>query len=106
MKDFRRRYPNLAKELEGEGLRIDSVRSSPKEAERAVHDRYRGYDPTVIDFLRRCDTEEQGLEIIAYMQGRGEIGEDYARKLKFQLIKDGIRSFGRKKEYGYYLKRC
>jgi hypothetical protein len=105
MKDFKKEYPHLAKELEGEGLKIDSVRSSPKEAERAVHDEYKGYDPTVIDFLRRCDTEEEGLEIIDYMKKRGEIPEDYAEKLKFQLLKDGIRSFGKKKERGHYMRR-
>jgi hypothetical protein len=105
MEDFKKKYPNLARELEGEGLKIDSVRSDMEEAERAVHNKYRGYDPTVIDFLRRCDTEEEGLEIINYMKERGEIPEEYAERLKYQLLMDGIRSFGKKKEQGHYLRR-
>jgi hypothetical protein len=55
----------------------------------------------VIDFLRRCDTEEQGLEIIDYLKKRGEISEKYATELKMQLLRDGIRSFGPKKR-GYF----
>ncbi|MFH1774133.1 MAG: DUF2095 family protein [Methanobacteriota archaeon] len=98
MEEFRKKYPNLTKELENEGIQVDSVRSLPEEAEKAFHP----YEPTVIDFLRRCDTEEQGLEIINYLKKRNEISEEYANELKIQLLKKGIRSFGPKKEKGYY----
>jgi len=98
MEEFRKKYPNLTKELENEGIQVDSVRSLPEEAEKAFH----SYEPTVIDFLRRCDTEEQGLEIINYLKKRNEISEEYANELKVQLQKKGIRSFGPKKEKGCY----
>jgi hypothetical protein len=99
--DFKRMFPNLARELEREGFRIGGVRSDINEAEKAAHRNYEGYEPTVIDFLRRCDTEEQGLEIIDYLKKRGEISEKYATELKMQLLRDGIRSFGPKKR-GYF----
>jgi hypothetical protein len=103
--DFKKKYPNLAKELEREGFSIGGVRSDPREAEKAFHKKsFNGYDPTVVDFLRRCDTDEEGLEIIDYMRRRGEIDEIYATKLKMQLLRKGIRSFGPKKEKGYYNK--
>jgi hypothetical protein len=62
-----------------------------------------GYNPTVIDFLRRCDTAKQAEEIIDYLEKRGEIDNKYAQKLKAQLKKKGVRSFGAKREEGYYL---
>ncbi len=98
MEEFRKKYPNLTKELENDGIRIDSVRSLPEEAEKA----FSSYEPSVIDFLRRCDTEEQGLEILDYLKRRNEISEECASELKIQLLKKGIRSFGPKKEKGYY----
>jgi hypothetical protein len=60
--------------------------------------------PDVIDFLRRCDTKDQAEEIVAYMERRGEIEKQYADKLRKQLKKEGVRSFGSKKEHDYYLK--
>ncbi len=91
-------FPHLAKELEGEWMQIEAVRTDSLEAEKAYRDGLEGYDPTVIDFLRRCDTEEQGLEIIDYMKERKEISEKYATELKVQLLRNGIRSFGPKRE--------
>jgi hypothetical protein len=97
--DFKKKFPNLAKEIQDAGFPIKGIRSTVEEAEKAcVH------DPGVIDFLRRCNTEDEGLEIIEYLKARGEIGEAYANHLKVQLLRDGIKSFGPKKERGYYLK--
>ncbi len=100
--EFRRRYPNLAREIEENlmSLKIDGIRSSIEEAEKAANIEH--YEPTVIDFLRRCETEEEGLEVIEYLEKRGEISREYAAKLKIQLLTKGIRSFGPKKEPGYY----
>jgi len=67
-------------------------------------DKFRNYTPTVVDFLRRCDTYEQAEEIIAYMCKKGELTEDHACQLRIQLKKDGVRSFGPKKETDYYFK--
>ena len=99
---FRKRFPNLTKELEGgEKIPIGGVRSDIKEAEK----KFETHEPTVIDFLRRCDTEEQGIEIIDYLKTRGEIGKEYANSIKAQLLQKGIESFGPKKEPGHYLIR-
>jgi hypothetical protein len=67
-------------------------------------DKFRNYNPTVVDFLRRCDTCEQAEEIIAYMCKKGELTEENANQLRTQLKKDGVRSFGPKKETDYYFK--
>jgi len=103
---FKRMFPNLAKEMETEESKIDidSVRTDDQTGERAVSDRFAHYTPDVIDFIRRCDTEEQAEEIIRYLEKRGEIQKPYAARLREQLKNKGVRSFGVKKEENYYLK--
>lgn len=105
---FRKMFPNLAREMEaGEyKITITSVRLDPEEGERAALRMFEGYDPDIIDFLRRCDNEEQAEEIIAYMERRGEISRDYALSLRKQLKEKGVRSFGPKKEEAYYLRQA
>jgi hypothetical protein len=100
--EFRRRYPNLNKELGKNGtVRIQAVRSSVKEAEKAAY-AVQGYIPTAVDFIRRCENNEQALEIINYLESRGEIEPDYAKQLRSQLAEHGLRSFGRRKKPGCY----
>ena len=64
--------------------------------------RFAGYDPNVIDFIRRCDTEEQAVEIIDYLKKKGDISKSTAKDIKQQLSKDGLRSFGEKKQTCFY----
>lgn len=115
-------FPHLIKELEsGENkVKIDSVRADAvtaeevvtdaeetiiAEAENALPDKFRHYEPTVVDFIRRCDTQRQAEEIIAYLQKKGEITEEYASEVRAQLKKEGLRSFGPKKEEDYYFRQ-
>jgi len=103
---FKKLFPHLSKELDSDEKKvaINSVRTDAQTGERAVSERFTNYMPDVIDFIRRCDTEEQAEEIITYMEKRGEIKAQYARKLRKQLKKKGVRSFGPKKEENYYFK--
>jgi hypothetical protein len=103
---FKKKFPNLAKELESDEHKVSlsSVRTDAETGEDAASERFVHYVPDVIDFIRRCDTEEQAEEIIGYMEKRGEIEKQYARKLREQLKDKGVRSFGPKKEEDYYLK--
>ncbi len=123
-------FPHLLKELEGSEnkVAIDSIRKNPEEAELELNpeeaelelkpeatqtkglnsdfdsDKFRHYNPTVVDFIRRCDTNAQAEEIIDFLKKKGELTEEYACELKNQLKKDGLRSFGPKKENDYYFK--
>jgi len=107
-KRFRKMFPHLAEELEGgeSKVAVTSVRSKGDAGERAASARLGSYDPDVIDFIRRCDAEEQAVEIIQYLEKRSEISQEYARKLLKQLKEKGVRSFGPKKEDDYYLKHA
>ena len=103
-KSFKKMFPNLSKELEGgdSKVTIDSIRTDLDAAEKSMPDKLRNYNPTVVDFIRRCDTEEQAKTIIAYLEKRGELSKEHAEKLMQKLKKEGVRSFGPKKQQGYY----
>jgi hypothetical protein len=104
---FKKMFPNLTKEMQSDESKVPvkSVRTDPETGEKSANrERFVNYVPDVIDFLRRCDTKEQAEEIIAYIEKRGEIDKEYALKLRAQLKRKGIRSFGPKKEENYYLK--
>jgi hypothetical protein len=106
-KRFRKMFPNLAQELDNGncGTKINSCCSDTPNGEQVVSKKFVNYSPDVIDFLRRCDKAEQAEEIIDYMEKMKEISCEYATKLREQLNKKGVRSFGSKKEDDYYLKQ-
>jgi hypothetical protein len=102
----KRLFPNLAKELERSENRVpvNSIRTDFPTGEKAVAENFCHYIPDIVDFIRRCDTEQQAIEIIGYMEKRGEVDKEYACRLRQQLKEKGVRSFGSKKETDYYLK--
>jgi hypothetical protein len=106
-KAFKKMFPHLSKELELEDSKvaINSVRTDADAAENAVLDKFHNYNPTVVDFIRRCDTEKQAEAIITYLEKQDELTTEYAEALRQQLKKEGVRSFGSKKEDNYYFKQ-
>jgi len=106
-KSFKKMFPNLSKELElGDSkVAINSVRTDSDAAEKALSDKFRHYNPTVVDFIRRCDTETEAEAIIAYLEKRGELTKKCAEELRKQLKREGVRSFGPKKEENYYFRQ-
>jgi hypothetical protein len=116
-KSLKKMFPHLYKELETGKVKvpIDAVRKNAEAIENAegeeevfeptiLPDKLRHFNPTAVDFIRRCDTETQAEEIIAYLQKKGEIDEEYAKELRCQLKRDGVRSFGPKKDEYYYFR--
>jgi hypothetical protein len=115
-KSLKKMFPHLYEELETGDVKvpINAVRKNPEAIENAECeeefqptvplDKLRHFNPSAIDFIRRCDTEVQAEEIIAYLQKKGEICQEDAEKLRCQLKRDGVRSFGPKKEEYYYFK--
>jgi hypothetical protein len=104
---LKKMFPNLSKELQTNGnkVHVNSVRTNQEDGEKAATSQgFDHYMPDVIDFIRRCDTNEQAEEIIDYTEKMGEIDGKYAQKLRRQLREKGVRSFGTKKEHDYYLR--
>jgi hypothetical protein len=113
-------YPALKKELKDKKTKTvklayvdeddakaieEELAKKKKEQEASKEYRYAGYDPGAIDFIRRCDTKEEALEIIDFLEKKGDITPDRAKELRKQLQKEGLRSFGEKKDKGFYLKK-
>ena len=102
------RLPHLADEMQSSeaDVRIDGVRweetDRTRQPVRTDENRFAGYSPDVIDFLRRCTTEDEALEIINFLEKRGEINSNHAKELRNQLMDQGLRSFGAKKSWGHY----
>jgi len=98
-------FPALSEELEEgktkvykvEGVRTDSEKSGESGTEQT-------FMPDVVDYIRRCDTESQAVEIIDFMVKRREISESEASEIKKKLRSEGLRSFGAKKEKDHYLR--
>jgi len=97
--DFKKKYPKLAEEIElGVGKSDLQFEVEPPKPKR----KFAGYDPSIIDFVRRCTNETQALEIIEYMKNREEITREEAEMLCKQLEEEGLQSFGKRKTPGYY----
>ena len=103
-KRFKKLFPHLSQEMEeGESqISVGGYREDSAEAERETARRYSGYEPTVVDFIRGCDRQEQAVEIIDFMEKREEISKDYAESLRQKIRKEGLRSLGQKKRPGFY----
>ncbi len=124
-KSIKKIFPHLYEELESGEVKvpINAVRKNTLEAEEEVTeegkhedcteeefvcsetpDKLRHFNPSAVDFIRRCDTEAQAEEIIVYLEKKGEITKENAKDMRCQLIRDGVRSFGPKKEEYHYFK--
>ena len=95
-KEFHDSLPNLSAEL------ISPKDDSPDIVISGVEYSNLPQDPEVFDFLQRCETEIQALEIISYMEKQGEISSNEASEILQQLKSKGIRSFGPLKTNGHY----
>jgi hypothetical protein len=97
-REFRRKFPHLYKEL-GEPEEEDSIRPIDQDKNPLL-----AGDCTseVISYLRRARTDDEALEVISYLKGRGEILEEQASDLRRQIEERGVRSFGDLKTWGHY----
>lgn len=98
---FRKKFPHLAREMQEKAMRhpIKGVRWEGAE----------GYDelrnPDAVSFLRRCSTDEEAYEVIAYLEKTGQVSVEYGEKLRTQIRERGLKSFGEKKDRGYYFRK-
>jgi hypothetical protein len=116
-KTFPHLYHELAEDSENK-VSINSIRDISETTEKAVEiedvceeeflkpakaiDKLRHFNPSAVDFIRRCDTDEQAQGIISYLQKRGELTQEQAQELECRLKQKGVRDFGPKKEENFY----
>lgn len=98
--ELKRRFPHLYKEIiEGRGRLVSAyIDYSGRSA-----DPWRGFEPGPIDFLRRARTVEEALEVIDYLEKRGELEKDKASELRRLIREKGLGALGPRKKDGYYL---
>jgi hypothetical protein len=101
---FRKLFPSLAKEMEcgSSKVQMDDLEDTSRQTAMNTSRKWAGYNPNVIDFIRRCETLEQAEEVIGYMEGRGEVDPRHADELRQQLREKGLTSFGIRKAEGFY----
>lgn len=111
-------FPHLIKEISGnqKSIKIDSVEV---EIESSTEQNSGGSDlfypeelinPSTIDFIRRCTTNEDALNILDYMLERKKISITDYNSLKNQILEeDGLKELINKhggfKSPGYYEKK-
>ena len=99
--DFERSLPNLAKELTNRNhpnaINID--RFEIDENEESGGDEMQ---PSAIGFLRRCHTKNEAVEIINFLANKSQITKEEKEIYLEKLEKEGIRSFGPLKTWGFY----
>lgn len=99
--EFRRRFPNLAKEmLEGEGSQLELS------LDRGLSDPWHNYLPNAIDYVRRCRSLEEVREVLDYLVRRREIAEEEAREILRNVEERGLEYYGKRKESDYYYKKA
>lgn len=100
---FKKNFPHLYEEIKNrtKSISVDGVRTSSKEGEKASKSGESPL-PNVLDYIRLCEDEDEAIEIIDYMEDEEKIDSEYATKIKTQLVKQGLRSFGSKRKPGEY----
>lgn len=104
--ELKEKCPNLYKELKNSpSLSIDGIRKTDQkgENEKKNQEESRDYStnfPSVIDHLLGCSTDEEALEIIDFFEKKDELDTRFAKKMREQIKKRGIRSFGEKRKKG------
>lgn len=92
-------FPNLYREIVAKKMSftIGGVRASDKRLLKTDDGL-----PGPIDYLRRCNNDKEAEEVIEFLERTNQLTKEEASTLKDQLKKHGVRSFGSKKELGYY----
>ncbi len=93
--EIKKKFPNLAKELENSAEEGQEIKAKPSPS---------GYEPNVFDFLARCENNSQAIEIVDYLEKRGELPKTEADSLRKRINEKGVRSMVKKRSPGHYFR--
>jgi hypothetical protein len=99
-KEFRKKFPNLYKELEEPEEEGSSHIDTQDARGHPLHE----LETQVASYIRRAHTVNEALEVISYLRKKGEISEEQSIELKRQIEEKGVRSFGPLRTWGHYEK--
>lgn len=111
-------YPHLMNEIseKKKSVSIDSVEMSIEQDNKKENSDQNEFvseeltNPGAIDFIRRCNNDDEVIEILDYLLKRNEINSEEYNSLKNYIIDEGglkdlIEKCGGHKEPGYYLRK-
>ncbi|MBY9005762.1 MAG: DUF2095 family protein [Candidatus Lokiarchaeota archaeon] len=114
-KEIIKNLPHIADEITKHDnmIKINSVEYEIEEVEKEEKDLSNLeelIDPSVLDFIRRCTTNKDAIEILDYLLKREEISKDLFNSYKKEIEKkDGLKNLikrsGGFKNSGYYLRK-
>ena len=94
--DFTKSFPTLTEELDNKkhlpGIEIGGIQ----------YDKMTPSDPKLIDFILRCSTNEEAMEVIIFLEKRKDITSLEAERARKQIENEGLTSFGPKRTTNYY----
>jgi hypothetical protein len=111
--DLEKHFPNLTSEIKQskQQISIDAVRTN-KELKSDLLENYKEdiSNPGIFDFIRRCRSKDEALEILNYLLKRKEITNELHDHIQQLLLQeDGLsillNRIGGYKEPGYYQKK-
>lgn len=95
--NFQEHFPALHSEITQEEMTLDLKRD-----ESTDDDPLSKYLPDVFDFLARAKTDQEGHEIINFLEKDGQLEPEQATNVREQLSTNGIRSFGPLRTKNHY----
>jgi len=109
--NFNEYFPHLITEIAGKkkSVKIDSIEkiNNPKQFPFNDHSPKELLKPGAIDFIRRCSTREEALNILGYLLKRNEITKKNYNNLRLEILKESglqkvINGHGGFKKPGHY----
>jgi hypothetical protein len=111
--DLREQFPNLYSELTGKKMSLgidqveeDLITSTLLEDDKQDLDPFNDYEPKIFDFLARAKEDEEGLEIIDFLEKQNQISSNTAEELREIIKNDGIRALGPLRFSNYYFRKA
>lgn len=109
-KKFKKNFPHLYEEYTGKTsfIPVDQVLGQKLEIDEdeGELDPLKGYNPDIFDFMARAKTDEEAIEIIAFLEIRKEISKEQATELKEKVIQDGVRSVVDRRYHDHYIRKA
>ncbi|MFW9779142.1 MAG: DUF2095 family protein [Candidatus Heimdallarchaeota archaeon] len=99
--NFEEHFPALFNEITEGKMALDQKLKELPEADPLTN-----YSPGVFDFLARAKTDQEGHEVITFLEKDGQIGSEQAANLREQLSNNGIRSFGPLRTRDFYFRKA
>ncbi len=99
--DLKKVFPSLYKEITSNEESLQEEDEYTTQGVKKIR-KFSGYNPGLVDFICRCKSIAEALDIIEYLRNRNEIDIEEYEEAKKQLLEEGLESFGPHREPGYY----